>query len=365
MTVAANGGGAGKPTLDTLTTRQLQAFVENSLKKDKRWKDKDFSRAVLDPARLEYRKVGGDGKEARAYLIIWVVPVRADIELSPAEEKELRTRLREALSEAIDQGMLLARGAAELRYPILINGKTDPAFPTIKAKEAPKKLPPPRPKPPAQPSRQRYVWRFVPAPCGSCLVGWWVPVPNENGSAGEAGQKEWVRAQQKQRVQAGPRLLAASHEDRQAARVRPDSTPASPQAGNLASTSTPRPAPPVRKTEIDVTKLKAEDAPKLFWQGCGLYWRRDYAEALACLEAATKLADDARFWYFRALAERAQGQSARARQSLDQAVRLHREGKPGGESVSTALERVQGPARMWIRAAQGGFITARLSEARP
>jgi tetratricopeptide (TPR) repeat protein len=104
---------------------------------------------------------------------------------------------------------------------------------------------------------------------------------------------------------------------------------------------------------IDVTGLKARDAPALFWRGYSLFWQRDYEAALGYLEAATKLADgDARYWYYRALAERQMGKSEEAARSLQRGVKVHRENRRNDAAIGLALERVQGPSRAWIRYAR-------------
>jgi tetratricopeptide (TPR) repeat protein len=134
------------------------------------------------------------------------------------------------------------------------------------------------------------AWRFVPAPCGPCLAGWFVPIEARGGA---------------------------------------------PQ----------RHMPPA----LEQTGLKAGDAPELYRRGYALYWQGDWAGALPYFEAATRLADDARYWYYRALAERALGNHAGAARSLRRANDLERRGRPRGDVLGLALERVQGPLRRWLR----------------
>jgi hypothetical protein len=332
-------GGAEKPTLETLDTKQVQAFFTSVLRdpaKKKVWEPYQ-KQVVLDTSRLEYRRVVRDGE--KMYAILWVVPLQKGVELDDTRQRELRKGLRAEMDNAVSQRMLLKSGTSELKYPILIDGKPDPEYPGFPAKKEAEPLPPPRP------TRERYVWRFVPAPCGSCLAGWYVPVLVEPANKGqnERNQEVSVSRQRQQTVMA-------------------QSQPSTNGSTNgFVSTSLGEPVRVRRKPSLDLTRLRAADAPDLFYRGCREYWQRDYSEALAYLEAATKLADDARFWYFRALAERALGEKAESERSLARAVVLHREGKPDGESVGLALERVQGSLRMWIRDAQDNTSKERLS----
>jgi tetratricopeptide (TPR) repeat protein len=95
-----------------------------------------------------------------------------------------------------------------------------------------------------------------------------------------------------------------------------------------------------------VTGLKPADGMTFFWRGYSLYWQGDHQEALRRFEAATKLTDDARFWYFRSLAERATGDNTAAEASLGRAARLHVAGFPRADVIGQALERVQGAERV-------------------
>src|SRR5206468_2848701 len=96
--------------------------------------------------------------------------------------------------------------------------------------------------------------------------------------------------------------------------------------------------PVVRRPQaMSIAGLTAEDALGLFWQGYKRYWRGEHGEAWVYFEAATRLIDDARYWYYRALAERALGQSKAAQQSRDRAVELHEEGKPRADRIGLVL----------------------------
>jgi tetratricopeptide (TPR) repeat protein len=102
----------------------------------------------------------------------------------------------------------------------------------------------------------------------------------------------------------------------------------------------------------DVRALKPQDALDLYLRGRALYFQRNYREALTSLEAAISVTeDDARFWYFKALCELALRDRTAAARSLDQAVALHRQGKPRADQIGLALERIQGPTRTFLRQA--------------
>jgi tetratricopeptide (TPR) repeat protein len=103
---------------------------------------------------------------------------------------------------------------------------------------------------------------------------------------------------------------------------------------------------------IDLNGLTASDAEPLFWKGCRLYWDGEHAEALARFEAATKLnGQDARFWYYRSLAESALGRAKVAEASARRGAELQLAGLPSQDSIRQALERVQGEPRARLRQA--------------
>jgi hypothetical protein len=54
-----------------------------------------------------------------------------------------------------------------------------------------------------------------------------------------------------------------------------------------------------------------------------------------------KLADnDARFWYYKSLAEKALGDDRAAAASLDRAIELHLAGKPGAALIANVLDKL-------------------------
>jgi tetratricopeptide (TPR) repeat protein len=111
---------------------------------------------------------------------------------------------------------------------------------------------------------------------------------------------------------------------------------------------------------LDLRGLTANDAEGLFWKGYRQYWQSEHEDALTYFEAATELFDeDARFWYYRALAETVLGMTREADISLRHAADLHLRGRPSMEAISQALERVQGEARMYLREALDARRSAR------
>jgi hypothetical protein len=97
--------------------------------------------------------------------------------------------------------------------------------------------------------------------------------------------------------------------------------------------------------------LRVGDPDTLFWTGYRLYWEHRYPEALDYLDAAVALrANDARYWSFKALAERALGEAVAAAESVRKAAALRRQNLPRLDVLGAALERVQGPDRRFLNA---------------
>ena len=59
---------------------------------------------------------------------------------------------------------------------------------------------------------------------------------------------------------------------------------------------------------------------------------------------------DARFWYYKALAERALGAAEKAEASAARGRELHAALRPKADLVAAALERVQGQERRFLNA---------------
>jgi hypothetical protein len=93
------------------------------------------------------------------------------------------------------------------------------------------------------------------------------------------------------------------------------------------------------------------DAETYFVYGIRLYWEGEYAESLSSLRMAVALRDaDARYWSFKALAERALGQRAAAVASARKALDLRKLDLPDPDTFGEALERVQGAERRFLNA---------------
>jgi hypothetical protein len=95
------------------------------------------------------------------------------------------------------------------------------------------------------------------------------------------------------------------------------------------------------------------EAAGLFWRGYDRYFARDYAAARDLFQQSlAKSEQDARAWYFRGLSELMLGDRAAAAKSLLRGAQVQRQGHPGPDTISQALERVQGPQREAILVAQ-------------
>jgi tetratricopeptide (TPR) repeat protein len=91
------------------------------------------------------------------------------------------------------------------------------------------------------------------------------------------------------------------------------------------------------------------DPEALFWRAYQQYWNRRYEDALETLDAAISInGKDARYWYYKALAERALGYGREAVEAARRAVALRQQNQPGLDLIGTALERVQGPDRQFL-----------------
>jgi tetratricopeptide (TPR) repeat protein len=108
---------------------------------------------------------------------------------------------------------------------------------------------------------------------------------------------------------------------------------------------------PAKPVEISIEGRTEKDAPELYSRGYSLYWEKQLDEALANLNASVKLSDqDARAWYFKGLAERALGETAKAKESIRMAIKVQRQNRQQYAAVMTSLERVQGADRAWLDA---------------
>ncbi len=94
-------------------------------------------------------------------------------------------------------------------------------------------------------------------------------------------------------------------------------------------------------------------AEVLYWQGVGLYFEHDYADAERLLTRSVEASNqNALAHYFQGLARLKQGKTGIAYKSFESGARVERAGKPGEDAIALALERVQGKDRVilgWFR----------------
>jgi hypothetical protein len=104
------------------------------------------------------------------------------------------------------------------------------------------------------------------------------------------------------------------------------------------------------------------DAPYLYLRGVQAYGHGEYQEAVDLLAVAIQLdSQDARYWYYLALGERALGDTAAARQSARRGAALELLGRADPRQTVTALERIQGEERQFLREARDVKLTRELA----
>jgi hypothetical protein len=149
---------------------------------------------------------------------------------------------------------------------------------------------------------------------------------------------------------------------------------ASPSAGlgsSSSATATAASRPPRQldtetnqeQRAIILARLPSVKEPlPLYWRARSFYWQGDAEMALALLIRATELnPQDARYWYFRALAERALGEMEMARDSARRAAALKVLHRPDETEIGLALERVQGAERRFLNEAIGELLTPEIA----
>lgn len=113
-----------------------------------------------------------------------------------------------------------------------------------------------------------------------------------------------------------------------------------------------------QRQEILARLRYAKEPSALYWRARTFYWQGDVEIALALLIRAIELnAQDARYWYFRALAERALGQMEMAKYSARRAEALKILHRPDETEIGLALERVQGAERRFLNEAVAEPLT--------
>ncbi len=129
---------------------------------------------------------------------------------------------------------------------------------------------------------------------------------------------------------------------------KPRSAPAAPAHQPRMPGAEEESAPPGRRMPRALDDEDAETAQS-FQRGYAAYWEGKYRLALVHLHAAIRRKpEDARFWYYRGLAEMELNQRQQAMQSFETALDLHRRGKPGHGAITESLARVQGPMQEWF-----------------
>jgi tetratricopeptide (TPR) repeat protein len=134
-------------------------------------------------------------------------------------------------------------------------------------------------------------------------------------------------------------------------------------ARRVVAEAAPAPVYGPSSRRLAVAEIKGLDAPALYDRAVALYWDNDPEGARELLTRAVERAPrDARLWYFKALAERALGDTRAATASAQRGAALEKIGRADSVEVSLALERVQGPDRLFLRQALDPAVS--LAEAR-
>ncbi len=115
---------------------------------------------------------------------------------------------------------------------------------------------------------------------------------------------------------------------------------------------------------VEKTRVRVAGAPdSLFSDGVTAYWDHDYARACdGFLAAVLANPRDARFWYYRALAERAAGRSSEAEESVRRGAALEVLQTPNSSQIALSLERIQGLDRRFLHSAVTPDLTVERAE---
>ena len=123
-----------------------------------------------------------------------------------------------------------------------------------------------------------------------------------------------------------------------------------PVTGGVEPQPKPVQTPPSSPAPATVTRAIDESAAdKAYGEGCDLFWSNRFPEALAAFNKAINFSDgDARFCYFKGLAEMALGDAKAGEASIPQGAQLEHEKKPDSREIGFALVRVQGSTRRYL-----------------
>jgi hypothetical protein len=286
---------------------------------------------------LEWRR------EGNRFIVAWRLKTRRGVRLTQTQilrvTEDLKRTLRKIVNE-YNEGLFEDADKVTMDWNVTIRqdeegggGTTNPVLPR----------PTTLPGTTSTSTGQRYhLWYWVSYGCGCGYSGYWV-----YGGTYTAASSTTTAAPAPQMRSAPAPAPAPRGAPVRGTRVDRGEDARSEEAA-LPSAPPRRMSAP--RATLDTRGLKTT-GQELYWHGYKLYWESDYAEAWKYFEAATRMADDARYWYYRALSERALGDEA-ARESLLRGAELERQGKPHGDQVGLALERIQGPVRTWLRSVE-------------
>jgi hypothetical protein len=281
------------------------------------------SRVVLDVANLFYHK------PSEGLALVWRVPRR---NLPRDEESAVRKQLLEVLVLALAQyqGGLISRMDLERLAPNIKIQLVDRA---VSAQTMPR-------------TQYYAVWRPV---CGCCGSGWileWRPHP---AAMAPGASPEVLGAPRSAALFERPIVVE------RAPTLRPAEAPPSWVANALGANSPTTVAPIARPWQLTFPRddQLVDDYPKdalaCYTHGRAAYLRRNFGEARAYLTRAVKLHDqDARFWYFKALAELAMGRRDLANQSAQRGKDLAARSLPAAEQIRLSLQGVPAEARQFL-----------------
>jgi hypothetical protein len=297
------------------------------------------SRVVLDVANLVYHPLSEEGIS-----LTWRVPRR---NLHIDDESAVRKELLEVLVVALGQspGGLISGADLQRLAPNMNIQFEDRAAP---ARTTP------------TPTQYYAVWQPVFGCCGSGWMVEWRPYPAAT-APGAAPERLGAPQRASQLAPTGGNADPAAVTQADPSTVERAAVPdpvEAPQALAADAPSTDSPiaaAPTARPWELRIPRDDelVDNYPKgaleCYTLGRAAYLRRDYGEARAYLTHAVKLDDqDARLWYFKALAELAMDRRDLADVSAQRGKDLAARSLPAAEQIRLSLEGVAADARRFL-----------------